>query len=153
MRKSCFVFTVLLIAGFAASAAAQQLYVFPKNGQSAEQQQKDEQECDSWARGQTGYDPAAQPPTQAAAPQGGALRGAARGAAVGAAVGAIGGNAGKGAAMGAAGGGLMGGMRRRDQEAQQNAQVQNWQAQQDAKAAENRRAKSACLTGKGYTVQ
>jgi hypothetical protein len=153
MQKPLFMFTVLLIVGFAGSAVAQQLYVFPKNGQSAEQQAKDEQECDAWARGQTGYDPAARPPAQAAAPQGGTVRGAARGAAVGAAMGAIAGNAGKGAAMGAAGGGLMGGMRRRDQEAQQNAQMQNWQAQQNAKAAEYRRAKSACLTGKGYTVQ
>lgn len=153
MRYLSSVFIALLVMGFAASAVAQQLYIFPKNGQSAEQQAKDKQECESWARGQTGYDPAARPPAQSAAPQGGVVRGAARGAAVGAAVGAIAGDAGKGAAMGAAGGGLMGGMRRRDQQAQQGAEAQNWQSQQDAKAAENRRAMSACLTGKGYTVQ
>lgn len=153
MRYPLSIFIGVLVVGFASSAVAQQLYVFPKNGQSAEQQQKDTAECETWARGQTGYDPAAAPPAQAAAPQGGVVRGAARGAALGAAVGAIAGDAGKGAAMGAAGGGLMGGMKRRDQQAQQNAVDQNWQAQQNAKAAENRRAMSACLTGKGYTVQ
>lgn len=33
------------------------LIIYPKNGQSAEQQAADRFECHSWARGQTGFDP------------------------------------------------------------------------------------------------
>lgn len=34
-----------------------QFYVYPKKGQSAEQQEKDRYECHRWAVGQTGFDP------------------------------------------------------------------------------------------------
>ena len=34
-------------------------FVFPQNGQSAEQQNQDEYYCHSWATKQTGYDPSA----------------------------------------------------------------------------------------------
>jgi hypothetical protein len=33
------------------------LFVYPKNGQSAEQQARDKFECHSWAKDQTGFDP------------------------------------------------------------------------------------------------
>jgi len=36
-----------------------QAYVYPKNGQSEEQTAKDRYECYTWARNQTGFDPAA----------------------------------------------------------------------------------------------
>jgi hypothetical protein len=32
-------------------------FIYPKNGQSKDQQAADEYECNSWARGQTGFDP------------------------------------------------------------------------------------------------
>src|SRR5579871_1241605 len=38
-------------------AAASDFYVYPKNGQSAEQQSADRYECHTWARDQTGFDP------------------------------------------------------------------------------------------------
>lgn len=38
-------------------SGADQFYVYPKNGQSAEQQSKDRYECHRWAVGQTGFDP------------------------------------------------------------------------------------------------
>jgi hypothetical protein len=44
-------------------------------------------------------------------------------------------------------------MRRNDQRRQQDAAAQDWQAQQQAKQNEYRRALSACLEGKGYTVK
>ena len=47
---------ILLIAP---AAMAQQQYVFPQKGQSADQQKKDEYECHSWAVKQTGFDPTA----------------------------------------------------------------------------------------------
>lgn len=39
--------------------AAQQMFVYPKNGQSQEQQAKDQYECHAWAVSQTGFDPTA----------------------------------------------------------------------------------------------
>ena len=52
-----------------------------------------------------------------------------------------------------AGGGLVGGMRRSDQNSQQKQKQQNWQAQQNAARNEYQRAQTACLTGRGYSVQ
>lgn len=37
--------------------ASNQLFVYPKNGQSSEQQANDRYECHRWAVGQTGFDP------------------------------------------------------------------------------------------------
>ena len=38
-------------------AAQQDLIIYPKNGQSKEQQAADQFECHTWAKGQTGFDP------------------------------------------------------------------------------------------------
>ena len=150
---------VLLISG---AAAAQDLIVYPGKNQSPEQQQKDEFECYSWAKQNSGFDPMQQPratsaPPQQQAQQGGVVRGGARGAAVGAVGGAIGGNAGKGAAIGAASGALIGGMRRRDQQRKQQQAEQQWAQQQAAQYQAGRdaynRAYGACLDGRGYTVR
>lgn len=40
-----------------ASNPASDIFVYPKNGQSEEQQAKDRYECHSWAASQTGFDP------------------------------------------------------------------------------------------------
>jgi hypothetical protein len=40
-----------------AAPAQQDLIVYPKNGQSADQQAADKYECYNWARGQSGFDP------------------------------------------------------------------------------------------------
>ena len=152
-RVAAWLFVVSLLAG---PAVAQEMYIFPNKGQSQEQQNKDRGECHVWAVNQTGYDPStasSAPPPSTEATKGGVVRGGARGAATGAVIGAIAGDAGKGAAIGAAGGGMMGGMRRQDQRRQQDAAAQNWQAQQQAKQNEYRRAQAACLEGKGYTVK
>ena len=81
---------------------AAEVFVFPKNAQTKEQQEQDEFSCYKWAKEQTGFDPN-KPVEQASAPapKGGAASGAAKGAAVGAIGGAIAGDAGKGAAIGA----------------------------------------------------
>lgn len=70
---------------------AQQVFVYPAKGQSADQQKIDEGECHVWAVQQSKYDPAKPPSTAAAkAPAtasgttpGAGVRGAARGAIVG----------------------------------------------------------------------
>jgi len=43
----------------AAAAAAERVFVYPRNGQGAQQQAADEYDCHRWAVAQTGFDPAA----------------------------------------------------------------------------------------------
>jgi len=158
-------------------AWAQGLFIYPSKGQSQQQLSQDRFECHTWAVQQTGFDPsnpqmaqsnvpAAAPPPRAEAPQGGLIRGGARGAALGAVGGAIAGDAGKGAKIGAATGALFGAFRRRDQRRRQRSAQQQYQQQQQQRqqalqqqtqAANQRRngydrAMTACLTGRGYTV-
>jgi len=138
-----YVIAILLLATIAVlpgPAGAQ--VVYPARGQSPQQQQQDQAQCQSWAMQQSG----GAPPPPPSGPQGQGVRTAARGAAVGAVGGAIGGDAGKGAAAGAAAGALVGGMRRRDQRRQADAA----QAQYSDSIG---RAYAACLEGRGYTVK
>jgi len=143
-------------------AFGQELIVYPNKGQSKQQQEKDQFECYTWAKGQSGFDPmapptATAPPPQQEAQQGGVGRGAVRGGAVGLAAGAIAGDAGKGAAIGAASGAMIGGMRRRDQRAREEQKQEQWAQEQTANYQQGRsnynRAYSACLGGRGYTVK
>ena len=153
-------------------AASIDVYAFPKEGQSATTQSKDEAACYSWAVSNPGPDPfdlakqaEAQQGEAAAAQQegAGAGRGAgAKGAVVGAAGGALIGeiasdDAGKGAAIGA-GVGLVAARRARrraqrgasEEIAQQSAQAQ----QATATQIENfKKAFSACLEAKNYLVK
>ena len=133
---------------------AADLFVFPKNNQTKEQQEQDEFTCYKWAKEQTGFDPN-KPVEQAAAPapQGGAAKGAAKGAAVGAIGGAIGGDAGKGAAVGAGVGAAAGAHKKRKGEQQQAAAQQQSAQKQAASMDGYQRAFGACMDGKGYTVK
>ena len=135
-------------------ATAGELFVFPKNGQTKEQQEQDEFGCYKWAKDQTGFDPnKAVEHAAAPAPQGGAAKGAAKGAAVGAIGGAIGGDAGKGAAVGAGVGAAAGAHKKRKGEKQQEAAQQQAEKQQAANVEGYQRAFGACMEGKGYTVK
>ncbi len=139
-----------------APAVAQQMYIYPTQNQSPDQQNRDRYECHIWAVQQTGVDPtnpqmAAAPPSQEAQ-QGGLLRGGARGAAIGAVGGAIAGDAGKGAAIGAATGALIGGFRRRDQQRRQEQARRQYEQYQGQAVGAYNRAIAACLRGRGYTV-
>jgi predicted lipid-binding transport protein (Tim44 family) len=142
-------------------AQAQDPFVYPNQGQSNEQMEQDKFQCYNWAKQQSGFDPM-QVPTATSAPppkqsEGhGVVGGAARGALGGLAVGAIAGDSRKGAKIGAASGGLVGGMRRNDARRQNDKNRQQWEQQQTANYANQRnnynRAYSACLGGRGYTV-
>ena len=134
------------------------VYVFPTKNQDAATQNIDESTCYTWAKQQTGYDPLNPPKIEAApvdtSPDGSAVRGAALGAAGGAAIGAIAGDAGEGAAIGA----IVGGVRGRRQSKQADAaQAQSNQQAASAQSAnllnEYKKAFSACMEGKGYTVK
>lgn len=153
---------VIALTGVCGPVLSQEPIVFPKQGQSPQQMEKDRYECYAWAKGQSGFDPmqspqAGSPPPQQQAPQGGAVKGAARGALLGVAVGAIAGDAGKGAAIGAASGGLLGGMRSVDQQRQQQQAQKQWEQQQAQEYYRKKdtynRAYAACLEAKGYTVK
>lgn len=134
------------------------LFVFPSQDQDQAAIDADEIACYKWAMEQTDYDPINPPEIQAAqvdtSPDGTAVRSAARGAAAGAAIGAIAGDAGQGAAIGAAAGGMKG--RRSKKVGDQQEQQQN-NAAAAAKEKELldrfKKAFSACMEGKGYTVK
>jgi hypothetical protein len=153
----------LALPWLAAPGSAQELFVYPEKGQSADQQQKDEFECYRWAKDRTGFDPMAvpttsRPPPAQETPTGGAGRGAVGGAALGAAVGKITGRGGgKGAAVGAVSGGMIGGMRRSDQTRREQDKQDRWAQEETARYRNERsqynRAYAACLEGRGYSVK
>jgi hypothetical protein len=134
------------------------IYVFPAKDQKADQQAKDEQACYSWAVQQSGVDPlnmlATKPDSVAKGPDGSAVKGAAKGAVAGVAIGAIAGDAGKGAAIGAAAGGMKGASGSKKKQAQQEGEAKKKAAAADqAKIDSFKKAYSACLEGKGYSVK
>lgn len=134
------------------------LYVFPAKDQKPDQQAKDEQACYSWAVEQSGVDPlnmaATKPDTVAKGPDGSAVKGAAKGALAGVAIGAIAGDAGKGAAIGAAAGGMGGLAGKKKKDAKKEEQAKQTAAATDQAKTDNfKKAYSACLEGKGYTVK
>jgi len=70
------------------TAMAQKPIIYPAKSQTPAQQQKDDGECYTWAKGNTGIDPAAAPasapaPTAPPPPGGQRVAGAAKGAIVG----------------------------------------------------------------------
>lgn len=147
----------LLLGALAVGAAlahADNLYIYPAKGQSPQQEDEDKGACMSFATSQTGFNPMNEPTATSAPPpqQGGAGRGLFGGALLGTVVGAIAGNTAEGAEIGAAAGGLFGGMRAK----QSRDQQQQWADQQASQYQQNRdnfnRAYSACLEGRGYTV-
>lgn len=165
MRLATSVGAIALVALCAASAGAQEQFIYPTKGQSAGQQDKDKYACYGWAKGQSHFDPMAPPTTKTPPPSGGnrsvaggAIRGGALGAGVGAVGGAVaGGKAGKGAKIGAATGGLLGGMSAAGQNARASQERQEWERreanQYAAARSQYNRAFAACMEGRGYTVK
>jgi uncharacterized protein YcfJ len=153
-------------------AATMNVYAFPAEGQAADQQNKDEAECYTWAVNNIGTDPfqlakqAEQQQQQAQAAKGEVSQAgkgsAAKGALVGAAGGALIGeiasdDAGRGAAIGAVVGGLGGRRVRRQKQNQATGQIDQQAAQQQAATAQQvedfKKAFSVCLEAKDYLVK
>ncbi len=145
-----------------ATPPPQKIFVYPSNGQSPEQTDRDRYECHVWAVQQTGVDPSRADASpyervivQPANPPG---TGTAAGAIGGAILGAIIAgprNAGAGLVLGGATGALIG--TAADASAQQQAQMTQQQinqarAQGRARADSYTRALGACLKGRGYTI-
>jgi hypothetical protein len=151
----------------APKAPPTQVYFYPKAGQTTEQQSRDQYECYNWAVQQTGFDPGQSaiptdervrvvpmpPPGHDSATL--VIAGAVLGALIGGPRHALG-----GALIGASGGAIAGA-------ASDSARVESARQQEEAYAAQNRardtrldekasgfrRAMSACLEGRGYSVQ
>ena len=147
------------------AATGADLYVYPSNGQSGRQLDRDRYECHGWAGKQTGYDPAQptlsrnQPVTSMPPDHRGAVSGAVAGAVIGASVSGPHDAAG-GAMVGAVAGAVLGAATdtARAREAsglasRQTVAEQAEQARREKQAYDYRRAITACLEGRGYTVK
>lgn len=156
MKVMSVILTTTLLGALWASAPlrADDLMIYPKGGQSPEQQEKDKFECYGWAKNESGFDPmapptATAPPPKQQAPKGGVLRGAARGAVVGEIVD-------DDHQTGAKAGAAIGGMRRADQKRKEAQKQQQWEQEQQQIYAEKRnrynRAYSVCLEARDYSV-
>ncbi|MFH1026387.1 MAG: hypothetical protein V1791_00140, partial [Pseudomonadota bacterium] len=143
-----------------------QVYFYPKAGQTAEQQSRDHYDCYNWAVKQTGFDPGQSaiptdqrvrvvpmpPPGHDTATL--AIAGAVLGALIGGPRHAVG-----GALIGASGGAIAGAAS--DAARQESARQQEAYAARDRtrddrfteRASSFRRAMSACLEGRGYSVR
>lgn len=144
-----------------------QVYFYPLKGQTTEQQSRDHYECYNWAVKQTGFDPSASSIPEAQRVKVVPMPPPGHDTAILAVAGAVLGaliagprHAAGGAIIGAVGGGLTGAVSdaSRQQYAQQMEEAYNGQdraldARYQEKASLFRRAMSACLEGRGYSVQ
>ncbi|MBN1470891.1 MAG: hypothetical protein JW925_03855 [Syntrophaceae bacterium] len=146
--------------------AITQIYFYPNKNQSSEQQSRDHYACYNWAMDQTGFDPSASSiaPVQRVRvvpmppPGHDTLSMSIAGAVLGALIGGPR-HAGGGALIGAASGMMMGAISdasraeaaRQMEEAYQN-RYQARDFHREKKAMQFRRAMSACMEGRGYTV-
>ena len=154
-------------AGRSPQAPITQVYFYPQQGQTTEQQSRDHYECYNWAMQQTGFDPSQSSiPSERRVkvvpmPPPGydttilAITGAVLGALIAGPH-----HAGQGALIGAGSGALFGAVSdvSRQQHAEQMAEAyanrdQALDARYEGKARDFRRAMSACLEGRGYRVQ
>ena len=140
------------------------VYAYPLHGQTPDQQERDRYDCNLWAVKQTGFDPSAPnvPPharvrvVSAGPPPGtGTAVGAVTGAIIGAAVSRPR-DAGAGAIVGAVAGAAIGSAAdaARAQEVQRVSYTDRREAAAlEQKASNFRRAISACLDARGYSVR
>ena len=143
-----------------------EVIAYPANGQTPEQLDRDRYECHMWAVKQTGFDPSVPgvpphqrvvvygppPPAPGASVAAGAVTGAVLGAIIAGPY-----QAGAGAAIGAIAGGAVGVAAEQSQAAAAHQAQQEAAARarppQEERASAYRRAITACLAGRGYSVQ
>lgn len=154
-RIGCGVLSCLVLSTPAGLAQNQfpEPFAYPTRNQTPEQQQEDQAACSQWATQQTGVNPAqlSSATTAQSSQQGAVARGAGRGALFGTVGGAIsGGSVGQGAAIGAGVGALGGLFVARDAETAASQTGANAAEQQQLQTYF--RAWTACMQGRGYTV-
>ncbi len=153
-------------------AVAQDLFVYPAKGQSNEQLATDRYECHRWAVQESGFDPTdfgAEPPrvVKVPVPENKATGATSKGAAAGAIAGAVLGHGDdklKNAVIGAVVGSIAGAAveqsgqleaegQAREEAQRQSQQIADSKAEKALQRSSYRRAISACLEGRGYTVK
>ncbi len=166
---------LILFSLFALSftALAQDLYVYPAQGQSDETLSRDRYECHRWAVSESGFDPSqfgedvpqtVRVPVPANEAAGATGRAAAVGAVAGAVIGSHDANAGQGAVVGAILGSMVGGAAEEQgrieaerqaaaEAARQSAEISRTKAEKALQQSNYRRALTACLEGRGYSVK
>lgn len=154
--------------------AAQDIYVYPAKGQSDEQLADDRYECHRWAVKESDFDPSqfddvepfrtVKVPVPENEAEGATQKGAIAGAVTGAVIGAHSGDAAKGAVIGTVIGTIAGAaieeQGQRDARAQageearrQAEELARTKAEKALRRSNYRRALTACLEGRGYTVR
>jgi hypothetical protein len=165
--KQVTVFTLSLILAIflVGHVWAQDPIVYPANGQSEDQMEKDKYQCYSWARNQTGFDPMKTPTTTSGPPAKekevwGAGKSGVAGGATGAVVGGLAqGRKGavRGGLIGAGAGALIGGARSSNQRQREAQKRQDWERKETNNyvraRTEYNRAFGACMEGRGYSVK
>jgi len=165
--------TLLSLVAINTSAKPGDVYVYPADGQSLEQTERDRYECYVWGSKETGFDPSARMkktanvvrvPVARNEKKGAAITGTIIGAIAGAAIGSHDRRAGTGAIIGAATGTAIGAaveQSGRDQavaDAEDEARAQSEELAREQqeiaeRSADYKRAFSACLEGRGYVVR
>jgi len=158
MKKSRFILPLLAGAMFAGPVLAediQQVFIYPNEDQTQEQLDIDKAECEMWTFEQIGFPEGYVEDEDAGKGKvtKNALIGTVAGAGIGAGAGAVAGKPGKGAAAGAAAG-LIGGLiigSKKKKKAKEEAKEEYEEA--NAQYNDNyKRAMTACMTARGYTV-
>ena len=166
MKQVTFMILLLFFSILLASpVSGQNPIVYPAEGQSQDQMEKDKFECYTWARDQTGFDPMKTPTTTSGPPaKEEKVWGAGKTAVAGGAGGAIVGGAAagkkglvRGGLVGAAGGALIGGVRSSNQRQREDQKRKDWERRESNNYARARneynRAFGACMEGRGYSVK
>ncbi len=141
---------------WAGSAAAEEPQVVPANGQTQEQQQRDQYECHEWATKQTGVDPVALAEQKLKTPgakEGEGAGGGSHGAAIGALRGAESGDAAAGAARGFGIGRLVAMAKARRQLNEQKSAGGQDSASLQEQLDRYDKAYTTCLSARGYNVK
>jgi len=170
--RSCGLVAMLVLLNQPASS--QDVYVYPSKGQSDQQLAEDRYACHLWAVTESGFDPSqfegVAPPRTVRVPvprneaKGAASKGAVTGAVIGSVIGSHDGDAAEGALIGAVLGTMAGtaiedqGQREAREKAEAEArreaeEIAKNKAELSLRKSNYRRALTACLEGRDYTVR
>lgn len=167
-KKFCVILIMLFfLLIFSSASAAQDMVVYPAQGQSNEQMEEDKFACYGWAKNQSGFDPMQMPAATSPPPSrdrksvgGSTVAGGVAGGVGGGIIGGIAGGrkgAKRGALIGGLTGGAFGGMRSSSQNRQAETKRKQWEQEQANQYMQKRnlynRNYAACMEGKGYSVK
>lgn len=165
---------VVMLVLLSQAVSSQDIYVYPSKGQTDEQLAEDRYSCHRWAANESGFDPShfddVAPPRTVKVPiprnetEGAATKGTVTGAVIGGVIGSREGDAAEGAVIGAVLGTVAGaaieehGQREAREQAEAEArreadEIAKHKAELALRKSNYRRALTACLEGRGFTVR